>query len=136
MIFKHLKTGARLYVVSELDDGEWMMVEWEDGNTGYVHKAEIQRDPTAERKVKPLQVKDAAAQEDIRKFPPDTRLNINTASARQIADHIKGVGLKTAKDIIDLRLSIAGERFSNLEQLKQIPRVDWEAVLAADLIRV
>jgi hypothetical protein len=33
-------------------------------------------------------------------------------------------------------MSLSGERFNNLEQLKQIKRVDWDAVLAADLIRV
>jgi hypothetical protein len=33
-------------------------------------------------------------------------------------------------------MSLSGEKFNSLEQLKQIKRVDWEAVLAADLIRV
>ena len=28
------------------------------------------------------------------------------------------------------------EKFNNLEQLRQIKRVDWDSVLAADLIRV
>jgi hypothetical protein len=53
-----------------------------------------------------------------------------------IADHIKGIGLKTAREIKDLQLSLSGERFSNLEQLRQIRRVDWDSVFAADLIRV
>jgi len=33
-------------------------------------------------------------------------------------------------------MSLSGERFSSLEQLKQIKRVDWDAVFSADLIRV
>ena len=53
-----------------------------------------------------------------------------------IADHIKGIGLKTAKDIKDLQLSLSGERFHSLDQLKQIKRVDWDSVFAADLVRV
>jgi hypothetical protein len=53
-----------------------------------------------------------------------------------IADHIKGIGLKTAREIKDLQLSLSGERFSNLEQLRQIRRIDWDSVFAADLIRV
>jgi hypothetical protein len=53
-----------------------------------------------------------------------------------IADHIKGIGLKTAREIKDLQLSLSGERFSNLEQLRQIKRIDWDSVFAADLIRV
>ena len=34
-------------------------------------------------------------------FPVDSRININTAGARQIADALPGVGLKTARDIKD-----------------------------------
>ena len=90
----------------------------------------------ATKKVQTLQVKDAASKEEIRKFPPETRLNINGATAQMIADHIKGIGLKTAREIKDLQLSLSGERFHSLEQLKQIKRVDWESVFAADLVRV
>ena len=53
-----------------------------------------------------------------------------------LADHIKGIGLKTAREIKDLQMSLSGERFNNLEQLRQIKRIDWENVFAADLIRV
>ena len=87
-------------------------------------------------KVKTLQVKDAASGEEPRKFPTDTRLNINAATPQMISDHIKGIGMKTAKDIKDLQTSLSGERFHSLEQLRQIKRVDWDSVFAADLIRV
>jgi DNA uptake protein ComE-like DNA-binding protein len=93
-------------------------------------------DEAATKKVVALQVKDKASQEEPRAFPPDNRLNINGATAQMIADHIKGIGLKTAREIKDLQMSLSGERFNSLEQLKQIKRVDWDAVLAADLIRV
>ena len=53
-----------------------------------------------------------------------------------IADHLKGIGLKTAREIKDLQMSLSGEKFNNLEQLKQIKRVDWNSVFSADLIRV
>ena len=53
-----------------------------------------------------------------------------------IADHIKGIGLKTAKEIKDLQMSLSGEKFANLEQLRQIKRVDWDSLFAANLIRV
>jgi hypothetical protein len=53
-----------------------------------------------------------------------------------IADHIKGIGVKTAREIKDLQMSLSGERFNNLEQLKQIRRVDWESVFSANLVRV
>jgi len=136
MLYQHKKTGARLKVVSEWDNGDWYMVEDQDGRLFTAYRTEIQPDEQATKKVKTLQVKDKAAKEEPRTFPPDTRLNINSATAQMIADHIKGIGLKTAREIKDLQMSLSGERFNNLDQLKQIKRVDWDAVFAADLIRV
>ena len=136
MLYQHKKTGARVKVVSEWDQGDWFMVEDQDGRLYTAYKSELVPDEEATKKVKTLQVKDKAAQEEPRTFPPDTRLNINGATAQMIADHIKGIGLKTAREIKDLQMSLSGERFNNLEQLKQIKRVDWDAVIAADLIRV
>jgi DNA uptake protein ComE-like DNA-binding protein len=136
MLYQHKKTGARVKVVSEWDNGDWFMVEDQDGRLYTVYKTEIEPDESATKKVKTLQVKDRASQDEPRTFPPDTRLNINGATAQMIADHIKGIGLKTAREIKDLQMSLSGERFNSLEQLKQIKRVDWNAVMAADLIRV
>ena len=136
MLFKHKKTGVRLKVVTEWDEGDWFMVEDQDGRIFTVYKNEITEDQEATKKVKTLQVKDAAKGDEPRKFPTDMRLNINGATAQMIADHIKGVGLKTAREIKDLQLSLSGERFNSLEQLRKIPRVDWDSVFAADLIRV
>ncbi len=136
MLFQHKKTGARVKVVSEWDNGDWFMVEDQDGRLFTVYKNEIEPDEAATKKVQTLQVKDKAAKEEPRTFPPDNRLNINGATAQMIADHIKGIGLKTAREIKDLQMSLSGERFNNLEQLRQIKRVDWDAVFAADLVRV
>lgn len=136
MLYQHKKTGARVKVVSEWDNGDWFMVEDQDGGLYTAYKTELIPDETATKKVQTLQVKDKAAQEEPRSFPPDHRLNINSATAQMIADHIKGIGLKTAREIKDLQMSLSGERFSSLEQLKQIKRVDWDAVLSADLVRV
>lgn len=136
VLYQHKKTGARVKIVSEFDNGDWFMVEDQDGRLYTAYKSELVADETATKKVQTLQVKDKAANEEPRTFPPETRLNINTATAQMIADHIKGIGLKTAREIKDLQMSLSGERFNNLEQLKQIKRVDWNAVLAADLIRI
>ena len=136
MLYQHKKTGARVKVVSEWDNGDWFMVEDQDGRLFTVYKNEIEPDEAATKKVKTLQVKDKAAQEEPRTFHPDHRLNINGATAQMIADHIKGIGLKTAREIKDLQMSLSGERFNNLEQLRQIKRVDWDSVFAADLVRV
>ncbi len=136
MLYQHKKTGARVKIVSEWDNGDWYMVEDQDGRLYTAYRTELTPDEAATKSVKTLQVKDKAAQEEPRTFPPDNRLNINSATAQMIADHIKGIGLKTAREIKDLQMSLSGERFNNLEQLKKIGRVDWEAVIAADLIRV
>jgi DNA uptake protein ComE-like DNA-binding protein len=136
MLYQHKKTGARVKIVSEWDNGDWFMVEDQDGRLYTAYKTELTPDEPATKKVKTLQIKDKASLEEPRSFPPETRLNINGATPQMIADHIKGIGLKTAREIKDLQMSLSGERFNNLEQLRQIKRVDWDAVLAADLIRV
>ena len=64
-------------------------------------------------------------------IPPETRLNLNAASAEQLVS-LKGIGYATAKKIIELRNSMTGERFKNLDQLRGIERVDWDEVLKED----
>ena len=64
----------------------------------------------------------------------DTRLNLNAAQADQIAKRLPGVGFATAKKIVELRMSLSGERFANLKQLENIPRVNWEQLIEEDLI--
>lgn len=64
-------------------------------------------------------------------IPPETRININFASAEQLVA-LKGIGYATAKKIIELRNSLPGERFKNLNQLKPIERVNWDEVFAED----
>jgi len=135
-LFKHKKTGARVKIISELDNGDCFMVSDQDSRVFYAQKAELESDTEGTIKVKTLQIKDKASKEEPREFPPETRLNINGATAQMIADHIKGIGLKTAREIKDIQMSLSGEKFANLEQLRQIKRVDWDSVFAADLIRV
>ena len=136
MLYQHVKTGSRVKVVSEWDNGDWFTVEDQDGRLYTVYKTELKPDEQATKVVKTLQVKDKAAKEEPRVFPPDSRLNINGATAQMIADHIKGIGLKTAREIKDMQMSLSGERFTSLEQLRQIKRIDWDSVFAADLVRV
>lgn len=64
----------------------------------------------------------------------DIRLNLNTAPAEQIAKRLPGVGFATAKKIVEMRMSLSGERFANLKQLENIPRVNWEQLIEEDLI--
>ena len=56
--------------------------------------------------------------------PPQT-IAINTATAEAIADGLSGVDLKAARQVVLLRKS---QRFTSLEDLKKISRVNWEAL--------
>jgi DNA uptake protein ComE-like DNA-binding protein len=62
------------------------------------------------------------------------RLNLNTATAEVIQKRLPGVGYATAKKIVEMRMSLSGERFANLKQLENIPRVNWEQLIEEDLI--
>jgi DNA uptake protein ComE-like DNA-binding protein len=64
----------------------------------------------------------------------DTRLNLNAATAEIIQKRLPGVGYATAKKVVELRMSLSGERFTNLKQLENIPRVNWEQFIEDDLI--
>ena len=64
----------------------------------------------------------------------DCRLNLNAATPGQIQKRLPGVGYSTAKKIVELRMSLSGERFANLKQLENIPRVNWEQLIEEDLI--
>ena len=52
------------------------------------------------------------------------------ASAEMIAKRLPGVGYTTAKRIVELKMSLSGERFNNLKQLENIPRVNWEQFIS------
>ena len=64
----------------------------------------------------------------------DSRLNMNNATAEIIQKILPGVGYTTAKRIVELRMSLSGERFSNLKQLENIPRVNWDQLIEEDRI--
>ena len=76
MLYQHKKTGARVKKVCSYEDGEYFMVEDQDGKIFTAFDHELILDKSASTKVKTLQIKDKAAKEEPRSFPPETRLNI------------------------------------------------------------
>ena len=67
----------------------------------------------------------------------ETRVNVNTATAEEIAKRIPGIGYRTAKRIKDLQLSLPGEVFRTLEQVKSSStRPNWEAILEQNVMFV
>ena len=145
MLYQYRPTGGLVEVISKHGDGIMMCVDAQD-EVIYADQSDLipQVDATTEkiRTEERLTAELAADGVNPAKlttretFPIDVRVNINTASARQIADALPGVGLKTARDIKDLQTSCSGERFQKLEQLRSIKRVDWDQIFEENLVRV
>ena len=145
MLYQHKTTGGLVEKISQHGDGIFMVVNAND-EVDYVHEDDLiphleatnEKIKTEERLTAELKATgDKSAKPTNREtFPLDRRLNINTASARQIADTLPGVGLKTARDIKDLQTTMTGERYTKLEQLKGIKRIDWDAIFKDNLVRV
>ena len=145
MIYQHKVTGGLVEKISQHGEGIFMVVNAND-EVDYVHEDDLiplleatnEKIKTEERLTAELKATgDKSAKPTNREtFPLDRRLNINTASARQIADTLPGVGLKTARDIKDLQTTMTGERYTKLEQLKGIKRIDWDAIFNENLVRV
>ena len=145
MLYQHKVTGGLVEKISQHGEGIFMVVNAND-EVDYVHEDDLiphldatnEKIKTEERLIAELQSSgDKSAKPTNREtFPLDRRLNINTASARQIADTLPGVGLKTARDIKDLQTTMTGERYTKLEQLRGIKRIDWDAIFKENLVRV
>ena len=145
MLYQYKLTGGLVEVVSKHGDGILMCVDSQD-EVLYIEEnllsphleATNEKIRTEERLTAALESEGVKPAKPTNRetFPLDTRININTASARQIADALPGVGLKTARDIKDLQMSMPGEKFLKLEQLKSVKRVDWDEIFKDNLVRV
>ena len=145
MLYQYKPTGSLVEKISQHGDGIIMCIDSQD-EVLYVEESELvphldatsEQVKTEERLTEQLKAEGVNPAKPTKKetFPIDVRLDINTASARQIADALPGVGLKTARDIKDLQSSMLGEKFIKLEQLKSIKRVDWDELIKENLIRV
>lgn len=145
MLYQYKLTGGLVEVVSKHGEGILMCVDSQD-EVLYIEEdllaphldATNEKIRTEERLTAVLESEGVKPAKPTNRetFPLDSRINLNTASARQIADTLPGVGLKTARDIKDLQLSMPGEKFLKLEQLKSIKRVDWDEIFKDNLVRV
>jgi len=145
MLYQYKLTGGLVEVISKHGDGILMCIDSQD-EVLYVEEellsphleATNEKIRTEERLTAVLESEGVKPAKPTTKetFPLDMRININTASARQIADTLPGVGLKTARDIKDLQTSMPGEKFLRLDQLKSIKRVDWDEIFKENLVRV
>lgn len=136
--YTYKPSGVKVSVLSVHDEGEYMMVRSETtGKVFYAHKNQ-------------LETSDGGAVESTKQFSKrgsrralatpvaavEDRVNINTATPQKLTQVLKGVGLKTATEIKELQQSLPGERFTKLDQLRSISKVDWDEVLAVDTVYV
>ena len=141
-LFQHTKTG-KIVELLKIQDEEFAMIRDNVGTVSYVtinqllpydkDKGRLSNEATLERKVVKKREEEEKIPEGITQLE-DTRLNLNVAPAEVIAKRLPGVGYSTAKKIVELRLSLSGERFANLKQLENIPRVNWDELIKNDLI--
>ena len=136
-LFQDTKTGKLVEFISK-HDKEYAMVRDAGGAITYVTLEQLvpyDKDKGRMTKVKApiLEVPEEQAPKTVVPLE-DRRLNLNTATAEVIQKRLPGVGYATAKKIVELRMSLSGERFNNLKQLENIPRVNWEQLIEEDLI--
>ncbi len=140
-LYQNTKNGQIVEFIAH-HDKDWAMIKNSVGAIQYIALADlVSYEPGRGRtgEVPKPQSAEQPVDEDLipeSVIPVDTRLNINTASAEAIAKAVKGIGYSTARKIVELRMSLSGERFTNMDQLKKIGRVDWDEVLGADLIYI
>ena len=118
MLYQYKLTGGIVEVVSKHGDGIMMCLDAQD-EVLYIEESDLtphleatnEKIRTEERLTAQLESEGVKPAKPTTRetFPVDVRININTASARQIADALPGVGLKTARDIKDLQTSMPGE---------------------------
>ena len=151
MMAAHLykPSGIKVDVISTHDEGEYLMVRSStSGKVFFAHKDQVDdfkedKEPqpsgnslSTRRGRKRIQNAEDAPKV-VKPLPPiDDRINLNNLTPEGLTQCLPGVGLKTAKEIVELRQSLPGERFSKLEQLESIKRVDWQEVFATGSVYV
>ena len=136
-LFQDTKTGKLVEFISK-HDKEFAMVRDAGGAITYVTLEQLvpyDKDKGRMSKVKApiLEIPEEKAPDTVVPLE-DRRLNLNMATAEVIQKRLPGVGYATAKKIVELRMSLSGERFNNLKQLENIPRVNWDQLIEEDLI--
>ena len=136
-LFQDTKTGKLVEFVSK-HDKEFAMVKDAAGSVTFLNLEQLVPYDKDKGRMAKIVTPELEVPEEPLPDPivpiEDTRLNLNTAPAEQIAKRLPGVGFATAKKIVELRMSLSGERFANLKQLENIPRVNWEQLIEEDLI--
>jgi hypothetical protein len=135
--FTFTPNGVKIEVLSEHDEGEYKMVRsLTTGKVFFAHKNQIAED-VVEAEVADKPTKQRRGRQIVKpEVQAYNRVNINSATPQLLTQVLKGIGLKTATEIKELQQSMPGERFTKLDQLRSITRVDWDSVLEGDVVYV
>lgn len=139
-------SGIKVVILSTHDDGEYHMVRsLTSSKVFYAHKDQVEQQNTPSENNDTLsrnrrgrrKISSATPTAVVKpQVPTDNRVNLNTLTAEGLTQVLPGVGLKTAKEIVELKQTLPGERFTKLDQLASIKRVDWDAVFETGLVFV
>ena len=135
--FTFTPNGVKIEVLSEHDEGEYKMLRsLTTGKVFFAHKNQIAED-VVEAEVADKPAKQRRGRQIVKpEVQAYNRVNINSATPQLLTQVLKGIGLKTATEIKELQQSMPGERFTKLDQLRSITRVDWDSVLEGDVVYV
>jgi len=138
-------SGIKVTVLSIHDEGEYYMVRSDtSGKVFFAHKDQIAdqvedkgSEPSDDQGLKRRGRRKVSSSSSSEKKvvvqpikPVDNRVNLNNLTAEGLTQVLPGVGIKTAKEIIELKQTLPGERFIKLDQLKAVKRIDWDEVFA------
>jgi hypothetical protein len=140
-IYQDKRTGKRVRLVGGRSSKEdFVLVKGNDGVAYYVEFGQLlECDATGKpdfiKTVEPLSREaDEVVPEPVISLV-ETRLNLNMASAEEIAKRVPGVGYRIAKRIAETRLSLPGERFSTLDQVRAVSnRINWDQVIEENVV--
>ena len=130
----YIPSGVKVDILSTHDDGEYFMVRSKTtGKVFFAHKNQIDQ-KSEDSKDENGDAKPVKARRGRQVVKPQvaapSRFNLNAATPELLTQILPGVGLKTATEIIELRMSLPGERFTKLEQLRQLKHVNWDEILS------
>jgi hypothetical protein len=141
-IFQDRRTGKRVTKVGGATSSEDItMVRGADGIVYYASLAQLM--PCDDKGTPDFKAVYEKPEDPEEKIPEplidivETRLNVNTATAEDLAKRVPGLGYRTAKKLKSLQLSMPGEVFRNLDQLKAAStRVNWDAIIEENVLFV
>jgi len=137
-MFLDRRSGKRVAQCGGINSDGLMMVKGADSVPYYVNASNLVPCNSEGAPDYSGQVAAGAAAEDdpipVAAVPVvETRLNLNVASAEDLARAVPGLGYRVAKAVKALQTTLPGERFTAMDQLRPVsPRTNWDEVIESN----